>query len=137
MQEQRHPQRHPKTQAQAHSNLFRLFVRKACLHDDERIVGRSRLAALRIERSHVLGVRVVDGEQLAAGHGHVVAAGLARYQGGEDHDHAQGDDGAEVEDGAQHPGAVLVDLETLDVVVGHADAGGRDDGEQADAGLGG
>lgn len=137
MQEQRHPQRHPKAQAQARSNLFRLVVREACLHDDERVVGRSRLAALRVERSHVLGGSVVDGDQLTAGHGRVVAAGLAGDQRGEDHDQAQGDDGGEVEDGAQHPGAVLVDLETLNVVVRHADAGGRDDGEHADAGLGG
>lgn len=135
MQEERHPQGHPKAQAQARPDLFRLAICEACLHDDTGIIRRSGLATLGIERGHVLG-GVVNGKDLSAGHGRIVATGLTRDQRGEDHDQTQGDDSGQVKHGSQHPGAVLIDLETLDVVVRHADTRRRDDGEEADSGLG-
>lgn len=42
---------------------------------------------------------------------------------------------ANVKPRPQHPGAVLVDLQALDVVVGESEADGRADGEGADKGL--
>ena len=45
-------------------------------------------------------------------------------RGGSGHDDSERDDGTEVEDHAKHPGAVLVDLQSFDVVVSHADTEG-------------
>lgn len=42
---------------------------------------------------------------------------------------------AHVKPRPQHPGAMLVDLQALDVVVGQGEAGRRADGEGADEGL--
>ena len=135
MQEERHPQGHPETQAQARSDLFGLAVCETRFHDDAGSIRRSGLVTLGVEGSHVLA-GVVDGEKLGAQHGCVVATELARDQPREDHDQTQCDDGGQVEYGSQHPRAMLIDLETLDVVVRHADTGRRDDCEQADSGLG-
>lgn len=55
---------------------------------------------------------------------------------GDDHDEPQGDNRAEVEHGAQHPGAMLVYLEAFDIVVGEGEAEGCDEDEEAGGGLG-
>ena len=60
---------------------------------------------------------VVGESDFLARHGAAVAAGRADDEGAEDHDEAQSNDAAGVEPRPQHPGAVLVDLEPLDVVV--------------------
>lgn len=137
MQEQRHPQGHSEVYAQARSNLFRLTVAESRLDDDESIVGRAGLGALGVQRLEFLGFGIVNGTHGAAFHGGVVFAGLTDDEGSDDHNQPQGHDGGEVEHGPQHPGAVLFDLETLDVVVGQCNADGAHDGEDTDAGLSG
>ncbi|KAL9040454.1 MAG: hypothetical protein Q9180_001901, partial [Flavoplaca navasiana] len=57
-----------------------------------------------------------DAEELPASHGGIVEASAAGDECGEDHDYPHRDDGPEVEHGSQHPGAMLVDLNSLDVV---------------------
>lgn len=137
MQEQRHPQGHTEVHAQARSNLFRLTIAESRLDHDESIVGRPGLGALRVQRLNFLGFGIVNGTHGAAFHGGVVIAGLTDDEGSDDHDQPQGHDGGEVKHGPQHPGAVLFDLETLDVVVGQCNADGAHDGENTDAGLSG
>ncbi len=56
---------------------------------------------------------------------------------GRHHYQTQGNDAACVEPGAEHPGAVQVDPETLDVGVGEADGGEDQGGQDTDAHLGG
>ena len=79
-------------------------------------------------------VRVVHPDDLVARASLVL---LLRGPGGKDlsaneHDETEGDNGAEVEPGANHPGAVLVDLQALDVDIGHEHAVNYKHGRQAD-----
>lgn len=94
------------------------------------------VGTLGVAGGYIGGVVVVHEEDFIAGARRIVGSGLGDDEGGDDHDQAKGDDSAEVEHGAQHPGAVLVDLEALDVVVGEAEAGGAENDEDADSGLG-
>ena len=74
----------------------------------------------------------VDEVELAAGRGGVVGIDHADYDGGEDHNQAKCYDRTEVEHRSQHPSAVLVNLQPLDIVVCETDAGGCEDDEQPD-----
>lgn len=80
-------------------------------------------------------VSVVDEQDLGTRHDGVglgLAAPGSGDDGHEDHDDAERDDGGKVKPGPQHPGAVLFDLDALDVVDGQAEGEGADDGEDAD-----
>ena len=67
---------------------------------------------------------VLEESNFRARHGAVVAAIRADEKGTNDHDNAQSDDGGGVEPRSQHPGAMLLDLEPLNVVVCHGGAQG-------------
>ena len=60
---------------------------------------------------------VLEESNFRARHGAVVAAIRADKKGTDDHDKAQCDDGAGIEPSSQHPGAVLLDLKPLNIVV--------------------
>ena len=95
-------------------------------------------AALRVEFVHRTGFTgwAVDGGDLVARHGGVEVIEHRNDERGEDEDQSECDDGAEVEHGSEHPGAVLVDLEAFDVVVCEADAGGCENHKHSDSCLG-
>lgn len=95
------------------------------------------VGAHRVLADRVRGRAAVHPLDLGAGDGGVL---FMRRPGGQDlraddHDEPQRDDGAEVEPGAQHPRAVLVNLEPLDVGVGHGHAEHHHDGGRAHPGL--
>lgn len=105
------------------------------MYDDEVVDCSVGTAALGVEfLDWVAGV----GHEgyFVASHGGVVGLELCDDECGEDQDQTERDDGAEVKHSSQHPSAMLVDLEALDVVVCEAYAGCCDDREQADARLG-
>lgn len=134
MHKYRQPHCHAKVHAQARTHLLRLSGPKVRVYDDE-IVDRSvGAAALGVEFLHWVAGAVDEGD-LVTRHGGVVGAEHGDNERGDDHDQTERDDGAEGEHCSQHPSAMLVDLEALDVVVCEADAGTCNDHEQADSRL--
>lgn len=136
MQEQGGPQGHAKGHAHGGGDFFESPAESGVDWHDAVVGGGGGGVGVGADGVLVGGSRpaheMVD---LAAGHGRVVVARLGDDDGGNDHDQAGGDDGAEVDPGPEHPGSVLVDLEPLDVVVGQREADGGHDGQRANAGL--
>lgn len=134
MYSDRQPQGHSKAHAQARTNLFRSLEVKLSVHDDEIVNCRVGSAALGVKVLHWNAGAINEGD-LVAGHGGVVRIKGCDAERGDDQDQTERDDGAEVEHRPQHPGAMLVDLEALDVVVCEADADCCYDHKQADSCL--
>lgn len=105
------------------------------MHNDEIINCSVGTAALGVEFLHRIAGAVDEGD-LVARHGGIVGIEHCDDWGGDDQDQTERDDGAQVEHRSQHPSAMLVDLEALDVVVCKAHAGSCNDHEQADCRLG-
>ena len=72
---------------------------------------------------------------LLARHADPVTTDQANYLGADDHDDSKSDNRAGVEPCAEHPGAMLVDLEAFDVDVSHNGGADSDDREQANQAL--
>lgn len=128
------PHCHAKAHAQARTNLLRSSAPKVRVHYDAMVDCRVGTAALGVEFLHWIagGVREDD---LVARLGGVVGIEHCDDDRRDDHDQTERDDSAEIEHHSQHPSAMLVDLEALDVVVCEANAGSCNDYEQADSRL--
>ncbi|KAF4638020.1 hypothetical protein G7Y89_g41 [Cudoniella acicularis] len=52
-----------------------------------------------------------------------------------DHDESSGDDDSQIEHGPQHPGAVLVNFQALNIIIGHADGDCHQNHQGSDSAL--
>ena len=134
MQEDRQPHGHSEAYVQARTSPLRSSRPKGRVHDDETVAGSIGTAALGIERLEWVAGAIDEGNLVARDDG-VVGIEPRDDECGDDHDQSERDDGAKVEEGSQHPSAMLVDLEALDVVVCEAQADRGDDHEQSDCRL--
>ena len=135
MQHQGKPPSSAERETQTIANLDGIAVGESGVDGDEAATGAVDVHALGEVALELGPVVILEGD-LVAVHGAVDVLGPAEDEGADDHDDAERDDGGGVEPGADHPGAVLVDLQALDVVVGHAGAEGGEDGEHAREDLG-
>lgn len=134
MHEYGQPHCHAKGHVQARTNLLRLFGPKVRVHNDEMVDCRVGTSTLGVNFLH-WNAGSVHGRDLVARAGGVVGLDHCDNECRKDHDQTERDDGAEVEHRSQHPSAMLVDLEALDVVVCETDAGSCNDYEHANSRL--
>lgn len=104
------------------------------MHDDANVDCGVGTAALGVEVPHWIAGAVHEGD-LVARHGGVVGIEHCDDACGDHHDQTECDDGAKVEHGSQHPSAMLVDLEALDVVIREEYTDSCNDHKQADCRL--
>lgn len=124
------PQRGPKAEHQGAAD-GRGIATHVRIHNDNGVLVLSGVEALAPgkQTEHAVAVALHLVVDLAAlPHGRVAPGAVDKDH--DDEDEAHGDDGAGVGPGAQHPGAVLLDLQALDVVVGHGEGADEDDGQE-------
>lgn len=138
MDEQCNPSRHAKRQCKLGANAFGT----CSIGMDRNVAVRRRVCVqtlwVELESRVTLVWDTEEGvvvEDLSALHCNVVVAHSIDSAVCCEHDEAQTDDRASVNPGANHPGAMLVDLESLNVVICETERDGRQRGNRANSSL--